>query len=272
MSPYVGAGLRVATCVGVAYLVLCLPLMLGQAKYVFSPTRVVGLTPAYFDLEFEAVTLRTDDGESLSAWYIPAKGAQWTVLFCHGNGGNIGGRLDTIKTFHDLGMNVMIFDYRGYGESTGVPGERGTYLDVRSAWEYLRDEKELVADKLILFGRSLGGAVAAWQAEQVSPALLVLESTFTSAPDMAAEMFPIMPARLLCKFGYDTLSRVSDLSCPLIIAHGKEDKVVKYGHGRAIYEAAREPKRFIDLDGGHNGGGIDGDAAYQEMVLSMLIL
>lgn len=266
--------LRIGVVVAVAYLGLGLWLLVLQRRYVYYPSRGVALTPDFLSLAYEEVCVSTADGEGIAAWYVPARDHRYgdlTVLFCHGNAGNMGDRLDSVLTFHNLSMNTLIFDYRGYGKSTGSPTEKGTYADALAVWKYLVDVRGCEAKNIVLFGRSLGGSVAAWLATQVSPLALVVESAFTSAPDMAARMFPLLPARWLCRFGYDTLAFVRSVSCPVLVAHSVEDEMVPYAHGRALMDAAREPKHFVSMRGGHNSGGLDGDVDYQQALVRFVV-
>ena len=256
------------------YVGLCVVMLFRQSRYVYYPDRVVGLTPQYFRIPYEEVRIPTADGETLAAWFVPARAGDtngtFTVLFCHGNAGDIGDRIDSIKTFHDLGYAVLIFDYRGYGESTGTPGEKGTYRDAMAAWRYLLDTRGLQDRAVIVFGRSLGGSIAAWLATQVTPGALVLESSFTSARDMAARMFRILPIRYLCRFKYATVEYVRNVKCPVVVAHSTDDEMIPFTHGQRIFEAAPEPKFFQALSGGHNSGGMDGHPAYQQKLKAFL--
>ena len=261
--------LRITLAVYVGW---CVLVFLRQSNYVYYPDRVVGLTPAYFDLAFEDVRLTTRDGEQLAAWYIPAAvgdGAP-VLLFCHGNAGDIGDRLDSIRTFHRMGFSVLIFDYRGYGDSTGKPSEEGTYLDAMAAWRYLRDERGIAADRIVVFGRSLGGAVATHLATQVDAAALYIESAFTSAPAMASRVFPFLPSRLLCRFRYDSLAAMSNLQGPVVVAHSPEDTTIPFMHGQKLFAAAPEPKCFIELAGDHNSAAVTADSPGGQRLMAFL--
>ena len=225
-----------------------------QSRLIYFPTREIRATPADAGLAWEEVRFRTDDGVALHGWWVPADRARGTVLFFHGNAGNVGDRIGSIRTFHRLGWNVFIFDYRGYGRSGGAPSEEGTYRDAAAAWAHLVEGRGIRPGEIVLFGRSLGGAVAAVQAVRHTPAGVILESTFTSVPDLAAGLYPWLPARLLVRFRYDTLARVPDIRAPLLVVHSRGDDLIPFAHGRRLYEAAREPKHFLEISGRHNDG------------------
>ena len=264
------SGARVAVF---AYCAMCVFVLVRQSRYVYYPDRTVALTPGYFKIPYESVTFRASDGETIAAWWVPPgrEGVPTgdTVLLCHGNAGDIGDRIDSVRTFHQLGLGVLVFDYRGYGDSSGKPTEEGTYRDARAAWDYLVRERGLDAGSVVIFGRSLGGSVATWLATQVRPKALVIESTFTSAADMARKMFWFLP-RFICRFGYDSLARIGTVNCPVIVAHSRDDEMIPYSHGERLFEAAAEPKRFVSMRGGHNAGGFDGDPDYQRVFMKFL--
>jgi hypothetical protein len=216
------------------------------------PSRMVDATPADLSLAYETLKLKTADGETLDAWFIPAPGARRTLLYLHGNGGNIGHRLDPIAVFHQLGLNVLIFDYRGYGASTGRPTEAGTYEDALSAWRHLTQQRKIPPADIVLFGESLGGSVAAWLAARHPPAALMIYASFTSAVGMAQELYPIFPAKLLVRYRYDTLGSLAKVACPVLILHSPDDEIITFSHAQALHAAAHEPKRLLALSGGHN--------------------
>ena len=269
MSDFAASAARISGLVLIAYVALCLLVYFKQASYVYYPDKNVGLTPAYFKLPFENLKLRTVDGETITGWFVPAQSDK-AVIICHGNAGNIANRLDLIVMFHNIGLNVLIFDYRGYGDSTGKPSEQGTYHDAKSAWNWLVKTKEFKSRNIALYGESLGGAVAAWMAEQVHPGALILDSTFTSAPDMAKKMFPFLPTRWLCKFKYETIDHVAKAGCPVLVAHSRKDEMIPYMNGLRIMEAAKQPKQFIEMTGQHNDGGILTDPKHLQVVDAFL--
>jgi len=245
------------------YAVLCTVLYFMQAGLVFHPDPEIETTPEQIHLAFEDVTLTAGDGVRAHGWYIQAEQAVGTVLFCHGNAGNISHRIDTIWTLNRLGMNVLIFDYRGYGRSEGTPTEAGTYLDAEAAWKHLVEARGIAPGRIIIHGRSLGGAVAAHLAQSHTPAGLVLESTFSSIPDMGARLYPIFPVRLLSKFCYATADYAATTRCPILCIHSPDDDIVPYEQGRRVFEAAREPKRFLKLRGSHNSGYLESSDVYE---------
>jgi len=266
-------GLSIVKIAATAYAGIFLLVFFRQSKYVYYPGRAVDGTPADARMAYEDVSLRTQDGETLNGWYVPATTNRETapvLLDCHGNAGDIGDRVGSVQTFHNMGLNVLIFDYRGFGRSTGKPTEQGTYMDAMAAWDYLTKQKGFATNQVIVFGRSLGGSIAAWLAAQVQPGALVTESAFTSAPDMARRMFPYLPCRLLCRFKYDTLSHVKKIRCPVLIAHSRNDEMIPFENGRRLFEAANEPKVFVEMCGEHNSGGLDVNPDYQQ-VLSTFI-
>jgi fermentation-respiration switch protein FrsA (DUF1100 family) len=237
------------------YASLLIYLYVVQARLIYFPdlpSRDVEATPADIRFAYESLQLKTADGETLGAWFIPAPQARGTLLYLHGNGGNIGHRLDPIAVFHQLGLNILIFDYRGYGASTGKPNEAGTYQDALTAWTYLTERRGIPAKEIVLFGESLGGPIAAWLAVRHPPAALMIYASFTSAPDMAQQLYRFLPARLLVRYRYDTRQALANVNCPVLIMHSRDDEIIPFSHGQALFEAARQPKRFLELRGGHN--------------------
>ena len=239
-----------------AYGGLALGLFIIQSHLVFYPEteREVAATPALAGLQYEDIHLKTVDGIGLHGWYIPAAQPRGTVLFLHGNAGNISHRLDSIEMFHRLGYSTLIFDYRGYGNSGGTPTEQGTYRDAEAAWRYLTEQRHIPSCRIVLFGESLGGAVAAWLAAREKPAALVIASGFTSVPDLGQQLYPYLPVRWLARIRYDTREYLRAVTAPVLIAHSPEDDIIPFEHGRALSAAANPPKQFLELAGGHNDG------------------
>lgn len=252
------------------YIGLCLLMFIFQSHSVYFPSRAISATPAALALPFEDVRFVTSDGKRIAAWFVPANPARGTILICHGNGGNIGDRLHAIRLFHEFGLNVFIFDYRGYGNSAGSPSEKGTYKDALGAWNFLTQEQRLSPDRIIVMGRSLGGAVAAWLADRQQPAGLILEASFTSISDIGADIYPYLPVRLLCRYRYPTLKHVRNVRCPVLVAHSGEDEMIPFAHGQKLFQAAPEPKVFAKLSGGHNDGEGFTEASYRQTLNEFL--
>lgn len=270
LADVIRIALSVLKIVAAVYLGLCILLFFRQSHMVYFPLAKVLATPADVGLAYESVALLTADDVRLAGWYVPCEGARGTVLMCHGNGGNIGDRLHPIGLFHELGLNVLIFDYRGYGESAGKPSEEGTYQDARAAWQYLTEKRNTPPDKIVVFGRSLGGAVAASLAERAAPAALILEATFTSIPDIGARLYPWLPIRLLSRYRYNTLARMEQIKCPVLIAHSRDDEMIPFEQGRKLFAAAHEPKTFFEMTGNHNEGEVLTSPAYRQVLDAFL--
>lgn len=236
------------------YALLCLAVLLFQSRLVYFPARALDATPADIGLRYEDVHLSTDSGTSLHGWYVAGRKDARTLLFLHGNAGNISHRLDSLRIFNRLGLNVLIFDYSGYGMSSGKPGEQQTYDDATAAWRYLTGTRGVAPEDIVVFGRSLGGGVASWLAIHETPAALILESSFTSIPELARKYYPIVPIKWLVRIHYDNLSRMPSLRCPVLVAHSRDDEIIPMRHARALFAAAPQPKGFVELRGGHNDG------------------
>jgi len=235
-----------------------------QSRFVYFPTRTLSADPSSIGLQFEDVCFETADGVRLAGWFIPCNDARGVILFCHGNAGNISHRLDSIMIFHRLGLDVFIFDYRGYGESEGKPTEHGTYQDAEAAWQYLIEERQIDASQIIVFGRSIGGALAAWLAQQHSPGALILESTFTSLRDAAATIYHFPPIRRFVRFEYHTAEHLAGADCPVLVVHSRDDEIMSFHHGQRLFELAAEPKMFLEITGTHNEGFITSGRHYEE--------
>ena len=238
-----------AFCIGVLSL-----LYVFQEKMIFFPGKRIVDTPETIGLQYEDVYLVTDDNIRIHGWYVPHADAKATVLFFHGNAGNISHRLDSISIFHELDLSVFIIDYRGYGKSAGRPSEHGTYRDALAAWNYLVDERRLRPDEIIVFGRSLGGGVAAGLAARVSPAAVILESTFTSIKELGKHYYPYLPVSWIARVRYPVDEDISSFNCPVLVIHSHEDDVVPFRHGQRLFATAREPKMFLPISGDHNTG------------------
>ena len=236
------------------YALLCLALYVFQPRLVYFPMRPLAATPAAVGLAYEDVELDAGGGATVHGWYLPGAEDARTLLFFHGNAGNISHRLDTLRIFQSLGLNVLIIDYSGYGQSDGTPGEAQTYADARLAWDYLTETRGIAPGQIIVAGRSLGAGVATWLATEVTPGALILESPFTSVPDLARKYYPLFPVRWLARIYYDNAARLPSVAAPVLIVHSRDDEIVPFAHGEALYELAAEPKHFLEIRGDHNAG------------------
>ena len=238
-----------------ACLLIFLMLRWIEHSQVYHPDRVMAATGAELGRPFEDVFFKASDGVELNGWFFPADTdshrRHLAVLVCHGNAGNISHRLDTYAALLATGVSVFAFDYRGYGRSRGRPSEEGTYRDAQAAHEWLR-QKGFADTNIIPFGGSLGGGVAAELAARETVGGLVLQATFTSVPDLAAELFPWLPVRWLGKIRYDTHSKLPGLRIPVLVMHSRMDEIIPFHHGQRNYAAANEPKLFWELKDGHN--------------------
>ncbi|MFQ5934904.1 MAG: alpha/beta hydrolase [Acidiferrobacterales bacterium] len=247
-----------------AYVAFGALLYFYQGSFVYYPDRQLVATPKQFGLEYEPVSFRTQDGVALSGWYLPAGDERGVLLFFHGNAGNISHRMLSLQVFNRLGLSTFIFDYRGYGHSEGRPDEPGTYRDGEAAWRYLIEHRNLDPRRIIVFGRSLGAAVASYIASRYPPRALIVESGFTSVPDLATRFYPFMPVRWLSRFEYATKHHLTQVSSPVLIVHSREDDIIPFEHGRALFEAAQHPKQFLEIVGTHNEGFVISGKHYED--------
>ena len=257
-----------------AYLGVCLFIFLLQTRVIFFPDlpgRQLEMDPANINLEFEDVYARTEDGETIHGWYIPAAGARLTLLFSHGNAGNISHRLESIALFNSLGLNVLIYDYRGYGQSSGSISEKGLYMDVAAMWEVLTVQKGIAANNIVLFGRSLGAAIASHLATKVNAGGVILESPFASVPEMGARLYPFLPVRLLSRYRLSNVDHVKLIQCPVLVVHSRDDEIIPFQQGDQVYAAAHEPKTLLAIRGDHNGGFLSSGQLYIDGIEAFLI-
>jgi fermentation-respiration switch protein FrsA (DUF1100 family) len=224
-----------------------------ERHFVYYPTREVVGTPAQIGLAYEDVFPVAEDGVKLHGWYIASPGAGVTLLLFHGNAGNIGHRLPWLELLRPLQANILIIDYRGYGRSEGQPFEEGLYRDARAAHSWWSQRYAGKADSLVLVGESLGGAVAVELATRVPVTALILQSTFTSAWDMAKTIMPIGLLQPLTGIRFDSAARILRITCPKLIIHGDRDDIVPFRLGKKLYDLAPAPKQFFEVPGAaHN--------------------
>ena len=248
------------------YLCLAILLAVFQRHLIYFPTQEYEAVPTDIGIAYEDVTFTAADGVRLAGWYVPRESATGAIIFFHGNGGNISHRLHAIQSLHAQGLNVFIIDYRGYGRSKGKPFEDGLYLDAEAAWQYLTQTRGESPARIALFGESLGGAVAIELAVRHTPAALVVESTFTSMAELAKVHYPYFPVKLIVREKYDSIGKIGQVRCPVLVLHGSDDELVPLDMGKALFAAAPEPKRFIETPGGHNEAGFTYTPDYADML------
>jgi len=257
--------LRLLAVAALCYLVVLLVLRLSEARMLYVPggSRTLLDPPPELDLGVRRVTVTASDSVRLVSWAMPVdEGSGYWLLICHGNGGNISeaGRPYHYAGLRALGLSLFAFDYRGYGESEGAPSEDGLYRDADAAYRYLRDTLGVPPERIVMFGHSLGSAVAVELAGRVPAAGLILDGALTSVVDRAQELFPYAPVRWIAASRYPSIERVGDLTLPKLFLHARTDEVIPIAHGRRLFEAAAPPKRFVELRGTH-GDAFDADSA-----------
>ncbi len=253
----------------VLYVAISAYVYVFQGRYLYFPnipTRELQTTPADIGYDYDDVTVQTADDQKLHGWFIERDSPRGTVLFFHGNAGNISHRLDSIAFWHKQGFEVLIFDYRGYGRSSGTPSEAGTYQDGQALWDYLLNERHADPEQIVLFGRSLGAAIAARIAYENAPRALILESVFSSVRDMGRRYYPWLPVRWITRLHYDTAALASQIDCPILVIHSRDDEIIPFDQGRKVFEQATEPKEFLEILGDHNGGFILSGPLYRDGV------
>ena len=255
---------------GYCLVVVLVYFMQGRMLYFADvPGRTLTMTPTDVGMDYQDVSIETTDGVILHGWFIAGRSSQ-VLLFFHGNAGNISHRLDSIGQFHSLGLSVLIVDYRGYGQSTGRTTERGIYRDADAAWRYLIESRGIVASDIVIFGRSLGASVASRLASEYRPLALIVESSFTSIPDIAQDLYPWLPARWLSRLSHATRDYVRGVRCPILVIHSRDDEIIPFRHGEAIFASANEPRTLLTIRGTHNDAFLLDERAYVEGLRTFL--
>lgn len=248
------------------YLALLILLWLAESRLVYFPGQQRSLIPppARLDLRTERVEFNTEDNVQLVGWVMPAsfESSGFWLLICHGNAGNLS---EFDRPVHyagllELGLNLLAFDYRGYGESGGAASEQGLYRDADAAYRYLRQHRGVPAERIVVFGHSLGSAVAIDLVSRTPAAGLIVEGALTSAVHRGQELYPYIPVRWIARSRFSSIDKVPGMTVPKLFLHATRDEVIPLAHGRRLFDAAAEPKTFVELDGGH-GDAFDLDSA-----------
>lgn len=239
----------------VIYALFVLVLFLVQRRLIFPADRAIGRTPADppYKYAYEDVMLPAG-GYLTNAWFIDVPDARGAVLFSHGNGGNISSWFEVAEAFRPLGLAVLVYDYGGYGRSTGCPSEQRCYADIRAAWKYLTKEKNIPPEKIVLVGRSVGGGPTLQLANEVTPVAVILESTFTSLPAVAQRRLFVFPVKLLMRDRFNNDKKIGRIHVPLMIIHSPDDSLIPIQHAQRLFELANQPKTFFKIKGDHNDG------------------
>ncbi|MDZ7762119.1 MAG: alpha/beta hydrolase [Desulfovermiculus sp.] len=262
---------KILLALGAGYLLIVLLAFIFQDRMVFFPQSSLEGKPGSLGLEYEDVWITTPDDIRLHGWFVPGpQSGRPTALFLHGNAGNISHRLDMLDIVYRLGLNCLLVDYRGYGQSQGSPSEEGMYTDAAAVWRWLVESKGVPPEDIVCWGRSLGGPVAARLARDKDPGALIIESTFTSMPELGQKLYPFLPIKMISRFSFPTLNYIQDLSCPLLVVHSEDDNLVPFQHGQRLYKAAGTPKEFLKIQGEHNDGFLTSGETYSRGVRDFL--
>ncbi len=253
MKFFIGKWLAALTIVYLSWAGL---MAVNQEKLIFFPSSGVMEIPHPSGVEINEVSFRTPDGETLHGYFSPAKDSDETIVFFHGNAGNVSGRVGRVSMLNKLKKNILIFDYRGFGLSTGeIQLEEDLYIDGTAAINFLTEEKKLPVKKMVFWGRSLGGGVAVEMAKRFNNSKLILESTFSKLNELALEKFPVakLLPKFLIKYKFENETKIKKISEPVLIMHSKTDEVIPFSHSEKLFEAANDPKKFVEISGSHNG-------------------
>lgn len=243
-----------------------------ENSIIFYPDKALDDRPSNWDLSYKDIQFLTPDGQKLHGWFFPVSGKSPVLLFCHGNAGNISHRIENIKFLVKRDISVFIFDYRGYGQSSGRPSEKGIYIDGIAAYDYLTEIEKISPDRIVIFGRSIGGAVAIEVALQRKVRCLIIESTFTSTKDMAKTIFPFFIFSPFLPHHYNNILKIAGVTIPKLIIHGEDDNIVPFSMGNKLFAQATEPKLFLPIHrAGHNDTYVVGGGDYFEAIVNFIL-
>jgi len=232
-----------------------------ETRGIFFPEKEIKVYPSVLNLPFEDIYIKTEDGARINGWFIPRSNARYTLLFFHGNAGNIEHRLDKLVMLREAGVNIFIIDYRGFGKSEGRLTEEGFYLDANAAYNYLVNSRKIRPEEIILYGESLGTAVVIDLASKVKVAAIIVEGAFSGGRDMARKIYPFLPAFLFSN-KFDSLKKIKKVQAPKLFIHSINDEIVPFALADKLYQAASAPRELIELIGSHNTAFLDSKEKY----------
>ena len=237
-------------------ILLGLGLIFAYVKYlehkgVYYPTKDILVYPSSFGIPFKDIYITTEDKFKINGWFMPNPKAKHTLLFLHGNAGNIGDRIDKLQLLYHAGLNIFIIDYRGFGKSQGRPSEPGFYRDAFAAYDYLLNTIDIKPEQIILYGESLGSAIAVDLAFHRKVKALILEGAFSCGKDMAVKIYPFLPGFIFSN-SFDSLTKVKEITASKLFIHSRDDKIVPFNLAKKLYDHAKGPKDFLEIRGDHN--------------------
>lgn len=232
-----------------------------ENKGIFYPQKSIDFYPSAVNLPFEDIYLKTEDNVKINGWFIPHNKAKYTLLFLHGNAGNIGHRLEKLLMLREAGVNIFIIDYRGYGESRGSISEKGFYLDAKAAYDYLLNNRHILPEQIILYGESIGTAAVIDLAAKVKVRAIILEGGFSRGKDVANKFYPFLPAFLFSNT-FDSLGKIKNIRVPKLFIHSRNDEIIPFELAGNLYNASVEPKEMVEIGGSHNTAFLDSKEKY----------
>lgn len=258
-----------------AYLLVAITFVLLYFRYIerrtiYFPMKEIEITPDAVGLTYEDIYFVTQDGLKLNGWFLLAQDSRFTIILCHGNAGNISHRIEKLQILHNLGLSIFIFDYRGYGKSQGRPSERGLYRDGEAAYNYLVSTHKIEPQNIILYGESLGGAVAIDLASKKDVKALITEGVFSSTRDVARAVYPFLPPFLVSS-SFESARKIRNIRAPKLIIHSLNDEIIPFRLSEKLFESAPQPKKFLKLMGGHNTAFLDSEELYRLGIEEFLI-
>jgi hypothetical protein len=257
------------------YLILfgCL-IIVGYIKYlenkgIFFPQKGIEFYPSSVNIAFEDVYLKTEDKAKINGWFIPHNNAEYTLLFLHGNAGNIGHRLEKLLILRNAGVNIFIIDYRGYGKSQGNISEKGFYRDAKAAYDYLINDRSILPGQIIVYGESIGTAAVIDLAAKAKVRAVILEGAFSRGKDVANKFYPFLPAFIFSDT-FNSLKKIKNIRVPKLFIHSRDDEILPFELADKLYKASPEPKEMVMIGGSHNTAFLDSREKYISSIKSFI--